>query len=143
VKLYFDEDNGKGIPQSLKAVRAPADEIEYPRNSNHARQQLGTPDRIWLPWAGDNGYLVFSQNIHILENEDEFNLLVAHRVGIVFMKNGSERSWAVLRMILNRWEWLREIDAYEPRPFVFLVGLAGRPVRYELHQGPRRPRSRR
>jgi hypothetical protein len=142
VKIYFDEDNGSGIPRALKLVRMPAAQIEYPRDSPNALQKLGTPDRIWIPWAGDTRYLVFSQNIHILENEEEFRLLVQHNVGIVFMNNGSELAWAVLRMIMVRWEWLQSVDNHESRPFVYIVGLTGRPVAYDLRQGPRRARTR-
>ena len=137
MKVFIDEDCGTSIPKALKSVRVPCDEIVYP--SNRPPVRFGTKDPIWIPWAGDNGYLALSQNQKILENPTEFELLRSHRLGVVFVNNGEYPVWQILRMFLNRWAWFEEIDR-QSKPFVFLVGLTGSPVPFDLSNGPRTPR---
>ena len=137
MKLFIDEDIGTRVPRALKLVRMPCENIVYPSNSGPIR--FGTKDIDWIPWVGQNGYLAFSRNHHILENEVEFDLVRQHGVGIVFVDRGDHPSWAILRMIMQRWEWLRLIDGAQ-RPFAYLVGLTGRPEGYDLTRGPREPR---
>ena len=137
MKVFIDEDCGTGIPKSLKLVKMPCDELVYP----HGRPPIpfGTKDLVWLPWVGANGYLALSSNHRILENAVEFRALVDNKVGIVFVDNGSYPVWAVLKMFMSRWQWFEEIDRGQ-RPFVYMVGLTGRPKSYDLTTGPRRPR---
>lgn len=137
MKVFIDEDCGTGIPKSLKLVKMPSDDIVYP--SNHPPIRFGTKDPEWLRWVGENRYLALSSNHKILENANEFPLILQYQVGIVFVDNGEYPTWACLRMFMNRWEWLQAIDRTE-RPFVYLVGLAGKPVPYDLTKGLRPPR---
>ena len=137
MKVFIDEDCGTGIPKSLRLVKVPKDDLVYP--CNHLPIKFGTKDPVWLAWAGNNGYLVISNDRQILENPNEFTLITEHNLGIVFVDNGEYPVWKVLRMLLTRWEWFEEINRAE-RPFVYLVGLTGKPVRYDLEKGPRPPR---
>lgn len=93
----------------------------HPSKSN-SWIKLGTLDKDWIPWAGDNGWLVFSQNYHLLENEDELKLLVKHRGGIVFTKSGQYTTGPLMQMIMRRWDWLVRTDRSSARPFAFRVG---------------------
>lgn len=135
MNLYIDEDLGKAVPQSLRSVRPPDTRFEFPRNSTYAKWPLGTPDRDWLPWAGDAGYTVISQNYHILRNPDEFQLIVDHGVRIIFVGGAEGGAWEVLRVILNRWEWIRAVDT-DSKPSAWYLPLRGRPQPYDLGRGP-------
>lgn len=136
MKVFIDEDCGTGIPKSLKLVKMPCEDLVYPQNRLPIR--FGTKDPVWIPWAGDNGYLALSMNRRILENPSEFALLVEHRLGIVFVDNGKYPIWQVLKMFMVRWEWFEEINRHN-KPFAYTVGLTGRPIEYDLSRGPRRP----
>lgn len=137
MKVFVDEDAGTGIPRALKLVKMPCEELVYP--CQHPPIRFGTKDPVWIPWAGDNNYLALSNNHRILENPVEFELLVRHKLGAVFVDRGNYEVWRVLRMFMARWEWFEEIDR-QPRPFVYLVGLTGAPVPYDLKRGVRPPR---
>lgn len=138
MKLFLDEDMGTGIPKALKLVKMPCDSLVYPHASPPIR--FGTSDTQWLEWVGDNGYLAISADRHILETPGEFDILVAHDVGIVFLDSGGYRSWQVLKWMINRWAWLDAIDRTETRPFAYITDLSGSSKLYDLSRGPRRPR---
>ena len=133
MKLFFDEDNGTGIPRALRLVRGSGDQIHFPSDKWHQLVKKGTQDRDWIPVIGNAEILVFSQNKYMLNNEEERGLLIKHRVGIVYLSNGSDKAFPVLRMLMNKWEWLGLIDATIPRPFAYLVGLNGRPRKLDIN----------
>lgn len=128
MKLFFDEDMGKGIPHALWALGVY--DIDYVADDRPIRK--GTLDDIWIPYVGQHGYLLISCNKAILENEAERTLIIQHRVGAVFLSSGQARRFQTCRLLLQKWEWLEEIDAMVPRPFAFLLPLRGRPQRRPL-----------
>jgi PIN like domain len=132
VKLFFDEDNGTGIPRALQLIRPSNDEVHYPSDKGHNLVRKGTKDRDWIPLAGRLGMLVFSQNKRMLENAEERRLLIEHRVGAVYLSNGNDRAFPVMRMLLNRWEWLVLVDSTVERPFAYLVTIGGRARKLDL-----------
>ncbi|MFN0148275.1 MAG: hypothetical protein ACKVT1_17380 [Dehalococcoidia bacterium] len=126
MRIFFDEDNGTGIPRALKLVRLPNAEIHYASNSDNQLVGKGTKDADWIPVVGARGFLLFSQNRTMLENEAERQLLIEHQVGAVFLATGRLRSFEVLRMLLNRWQWLELVDANIERPFAYIISASGR-----------------
>jgi hypothetical protein len=135
VKLFFDEDVGKGIPEALRHVGIR--DVEY--IGRDPRLGKGTPDEAWLPFVGQRGYLVFSFNTGILYAEGQRSLLISERVGAVFLTTGRARAVDVLRLILNEWTWLETIDVSTPRPFAYLLTLSGRKTLVDL-DNPSLPR---
>jgi hypothetical protein len=80
---------------------------------------------VWLPFVGQQGFLVFSFNTGILCAEAQRNLLISERVGAVFLTTGRAKAVDVLRLILNEWDWLETVDVSTPRPFAYLLTLTG------------------
>lgn len=69
----------------------------------------------------------------MVNNEEERTLLVANRVGVVYLNTRGERAFPVLKMLLNRWDWLRELDAdVAGRPFAYLITIHGKHRRLDL-----------
>jgi hypothetical protein len=126
VKVFVDEDTGAGLGRALRAV---AVEAEYVSKSR--RIQPGTPDEIWIPWAGKNGFLVLSRNTGILAAEAQRALVIAHEVGIVFLPQYLS-AFDLLRLVLKKWDWLETADASESRPFAFQLSPGGRSRRLQL-----------
>ena len=122
MKLFFDEDVGKGIPRALHRVGA--SDVDNIGKGRHIGR--GTPDEDWLPYAGRTGLLVFSFNTGILAAQAQRELLIRERVGAVFLTTGQERAFDVLRLILNQWAWLETIDAGTARPFAYLLTMRGK-----------------
>ena len=121
MKLFFDEDTGRGVPIALNAVGIKADYV-----GNKRRFRNGTADEIWLPVAGREGWLVFSCNKAILVAEAQKALFIEERVGAVFLTSGQERKLDLLRLILRKLDWLELIDREEERPFAFEITISGR-----------------
>jgi hypothetical protein len=121
VKLFFDEDTGKGVAVALKAVGLPADYV-----GNSRRFKTSTPDEVWLPVAGKEGWLVFSCNRAILTSEAQREIFIREKVGAIFLTTGQERKLEILKLVLRKWEWLEEIDRDVQRPFAFEMPISGR-----------------
>jgi hypothetical protein len=68
----------------------------------------------------------------MLEAERQSRLLMKERVGAVFRNTGQATAFEILRLILNKWQWLEEIAENEPRPFVYVMTLRGRARRIVL-----------
>lgn len=143
MKLFFDEDNGTGIPKALKLLRPPdLAAVEFPSNDRSSFWWKGTPDIQWLPWAGATGHFVVSQNSKILETPHEFELIVAHQVRILFILNGQASSWNVFRTLQARWSWLIEQD-HRRGPLIWSLQLNGHVEPYDWEAGPRPSRRER
>jgi hypothetical protein len=121
VKLFFDEDTGGGVPNALRAVGISCEYV-----SSRFSIKKGTPDEIWIPYAGEHRLLVFSCNKAILEAEAQRKLWIESNVGGVFLTSGQERRIDVLMLILRRLEWLREIDKQAVRPFAYMMDIRGK-----------------
>jgi hypothetical protein len=118
VRLFFDEDTGRGVPDALLAVGI---QCEYVSNKKKWIRK-GSSDELWIPYAGKRGLLVFSCNKAILEAEGQRALWIDNKVGGVFLTSGQERKVEVLIFVLRHLEWLGEIDE-TPRPFAYMVNL--------------------
>ena len=116
------------MPEALKAVGLKADYV-----SNRLKVRKGTKDPDWLPYVGRSGLLLFSCNKAMLDVEAELRIYIAEKVGAVFLTNGQERKADVLRLILNKWDWLEEINRSVERPFAYEITISGRnPRRRDL-----------
>ena len=121
MRFFFDEDTGRGVPEALRAVGIGCEYV-----SKKFPVVKGTPDELWIPYAGRKGLLVFSCNKAILTAEAQRQLWIDHKVGGVFLTSGQERKADVLLLILRRLQWLQEIDEKTPRPFAYMTTIQGR-----------------
>ncbi len=128
MNLFFDEDTGTGLPKAVKLLRLPSVEhVAYPGPAGPLPK--GTSDPDWIEFAGSHGYLALSQNRKILESDAERQAVIDAQAGIVFVGTGQERSWLVMRLLLNQWLWLLETHELVERPFAFHLLPRRRPVR--------------
>lgn len=122
--LFFDEDMGKRVPCALRCVKI---QCRYPGGPKSP--PISTKDLEWIPIAGQQKWLVISANQEILRNPIERRALKDCDLGIVFLSSGTERIVAVLRLILNKLNWLERIDSETDRPFAFRITITGRVTR--------------
>ena len=123
MRLFFDEDCGRTVPQALSLVGISNSYVG--KKSRGKGIRLGAKDPEWIRRAGKLKQLVFSCNQSILSNEAERKLIIDHKVGIVFLSTGQERKIDFLRLILNNLNWLEWIDENMPRPFAFRITITG------------------
>ena len=111
---------GKSVAEALSGVGLTTVLWKLKRYGGRSR----IPDVQWLTDAGQDGWLVISCNIEILNVEIERDTIERERVGIVFLTSGQENSPDILRVILNKWEWLEAIDFQVERPFVYTLRIS-------------------
>jgi len=125
MNMFFDENIGRGVPLALRNVGFR--NVRYLRETFRKRIRRGERiyDRDWIPMVGQQGWLAITEDLAILDNEDERALLLEHNVGIVFLKAANLPASDVLAFMLRRMKWLEAIDQ-QPRPFAYVTGLRGR-----------------
>ena len=108
--LVCDEDCGTGIPKALGLVG-------YNTHNFVELRWSGKKDVEWLPWVGQNEWLLFSYNKKQLQVATEWNAIIENRVGIVYLTSGEEFAAKVLLLLLKKWETLELLWDTTERPF--------------------------
>jgi hypothetical protein len=124
LKLFFDEDLGKAVPEALRLVGVQTDYVGPARPI-----QKGTADEIWIPRCGREGWLVLSANREILRVQQQRQLWISHSVGGVFLTTGQIRAIDLLGLILRKLSWLDAMDRLTGRPFAFSLSARGQTAR--------------
>ena len=120
--LFFDEDMGTEIPKFL--YRIGLKQVRWLLGTRPFYQ--GAADVEWLSKVGREGWLAFSCNKDMLNVEHERDVIFSQQVGIVFLTSGQENLPNVLRLVLNKWSWLEDIDTNVARPFAYHLYPGGR-----------------
>lgn len=118
MKLYFDENMGRGVPEALRMVGF--------RDVNHSVNMfsVGIADEEWIPIVGSE-WLVISKDQNLLRRPEQRRLLARHRLGLVCITSSSARARDLLAFMLRRMERLEQLDDATTRPFAFRVSLHG------------------
>jgi hypothetical protein len=117
--IVCDEDTGTGVPKALALVG-------YDAHNFVALGWAGKKDEDWLPWVGQNQWLLFSCNKKMLHVPSECRAIIENKVGVVFLTNGEEHPNRVLRLLLNKWEALESLWNTTDRPFARFIHPNGR-----------------
>lgn len=81
MRIFFDENIGRGVPEALRLVGFR--DVNYVVNmfaDRHAAQ--GVTDEDWIPHIGE-GWLVVSKDQQLLKRPSQAELLAHHRVGLI------------------------------------------------------------
>ncbi len=130
MKIFFDENIGRGVPEALRLVGF--GDVNYVVNM-FAEQQAaqGVSDEAWIPRIGSD-WLVISKDQQLLKRPAQQELLARHGVGLICITSRNPRSRDLLEFMLRRMKRLEAIDREVNRPFAFRVALRGRFNRIEL-----------
>lgn len=118
---------GTGVPQALRSVGLGA-HVRWVRGVFHG----SAADTEWLARVGQEGWLALSRNKKILSVPHERETLIRSKVGIVFLTSGQVYRPHVLRLVLQKWDWLEYIDEHTPRPFAYYLYPSGRTRQIDL-----------
>ncbi|MCY4618626.1 MAG: hypothetical protein OXD50_08750 [Chloroflexi bacterium] len=131
--LFFDATMGVRVARALGIVKAP--DLDCVTLTQHYRDTpshgLAIPDERWLRDATPAGWLVLTQDRHILERPRERREIIDHNVGLVIIRPADAVNYDVMLFIIRRMDWLGEVDR-ESRPFVYRTSIHGRPSRVDL-----------
>lgn len=119
MNLHCDENIGTGVPQALALVG-------YTVSYHWKLGWSGKRDEEWLPWVGQNQWLLFSCDKKMLLVPRERNLIIQNKVGVVFLTNGEEYVARVLRLLLTKWDTLELLWDSTERPFARFLSPNGR-----------------
>jgi len=108
--LLCDENLGTGVPQALALVG-------YDTRYFVKLGWPGKKDVEWLPWVGQNGWLLLSCNKKQLTVPSECNAILENNVGVVYLTTGEEFPARVLALLLKRWDTLELLWNTTERPF--------------------------
>ncbi len=129
--LVCDENIGTGVPKALALVG-------YDTHYMVALGWAGKKDEEWLPWVGQNQWLLFSCNKKMLLVPSERTCIVQNEVGVVFLTSGEEYPARVLRLLLTKWETLELLWQTTERPFARFLSPNGRiTAKYRHYQLPK------
>ena len=135
MRLFVDEDFGRGIPEALRALKI-CRTVQHVRRVFKKRIKRGEfPDGVkdedWIPFAGRGGWLVLSSDTGILDADTQRELWISENVGGVFLTTGQENRVKVMQLLLRKWDWLETIDKKQQRPFAYLMPISGRGIRLD------------
>lgn len=129
MRIFVDEDTGPGLARAL--IDAGIKDVDYVAPGR--RITKGADDEEWIRYAGQNRLLVLSRNNRILFVQAQRELLIAERVGIVFLPHKATAA-ELVRLTLDKLEWLRELDATQARPFAFAIYRNSQVAQKDLRQ---------
>lgn len=129
MRIFVDEDTGPGLARAL--IDAGIKDVDYVAPGR--RITKGADDEEWIRDAGQNRLLVLSRNNRILFVQAQRELLIAERVGIVFLPHKATAA-ELVRLTLDKLEWLRELDATQARPFAFAIYRNSQVAQKDLRQ---------
>lgn len=130
--LYFDQDYSTRAVDALRRVKAGPIESVRSAFPEQFGRKIRVADAQWLSMVGDRGWLAITRDAHILKRPDELRALLEHGVGAVILRAPTATPFQMLSFVVKRWDRLREIDAGQPRPFVFSTTLDGEPELVDL-----------
>lgn len=116
--LYSDEDVGTRVPNALKLVGCSV-------VSAVSKRAVSEPDVQWLERVRKKGWLGLSCNKNILRVPEERDAIISNKVGIVFINEEALHPKDKLLLLLRKWEWMKDVDSSEERPFAYFLYTNG------------------
>ena len=113
--FYFDKNIGSRLPKALRAMDPPFD-IRWHSGEKFSPELA---DDEWLAKAGQNGWVVLTQDwkFHIRENELE--AIKQHSVKCIYLPGANEHRWTTYTRFIRSHLRLIEFATQEAAPFIF------------------------
>jgi len=119
--LYLDENlhNCQPVLEALNLA-----EIRYERHGTHFRQ--GTPDSIWLPFVGRNGWILITKDKNIRYNELEKDAIIQYRLREFYFVSGNLNKHDMAQILTTALPEIRRLCQKEPPPFIASITKLGK-----------------
>jgi hypothetical protein len=88
----------------------------------------GTPDEIWIRYAGERSWNIVSRDVNITKRPHEQAALLQHGIGAFFLFPGMRRQptfCQLIRTVISRWPEMKHRAAEETPPFALRVPQRG------------------
>jgi hypothetical protein len=126
--FFFDRTFGKRLPKALESMGPPV-EIKYLQRVGF---RADTPDDEWLSYAGQQGWIVLSEDRKWHDNAVETAAIVQNNVGAFYLPGAQRNRWFNLCFFVKRHQRLIRLAETTGRPFVYDVSLGGKIVRQDI-----------
>ena len=130
--FFWDKNVPKTIPLALRTLNPPfSNEIyleHYPLSDDH--KEGG--DDIWLPPAGDQGWIVLTHDWHLHANVNDRRAIEDYGVGVFYLWGAEAPKWEVLRLFAQCYRRIVHRVETTPRPFIYRIGHTGIITRINL-----------
>jgi predicted nuclease of predicted toxin-antitoxin system len=100
----------------------------------HLQEQFeeGTKDEEWLPFVGDNGYILVTRDKKITKRKGELEAYKRHKVGAFILTGKNMPIWAQVKQLILSWEKMKNLAEKTPRPFAFQIRSKGKIIPISL-----------
>lgn len=116
--FFTDRNLGHLLPVAMGLLGIP---IEI--HDSHYDQF--TPDDVWLPEVGANGWVVLTQDPRFLHNDNEREALISNGVACFVLVIDGLNRWQKLRVIARVWDEIERVVASEKPPYIYRITKAG------------------
>ena len=124
-KVYIDENLPSQLAKGLHELQLPQnkrDDIEIQVLSIKEIFGQGEQDEDWIPKVGAENGIVITQDYRIQTQRHQKELYLEYGVGILFFNPPSKGGfpyWDLVKLVINRWEEIKQIIRKEKPPFAF------------------------
>ena len=130
--FFWDKNMPRTIPLALRTLRPPfRNEIyleRYPLSDNYKE----SGDEIWLPEAGQHGWVVLTQDWKLHTKEAERRAIRDFDVGVFYLWSAAAPKWEILRLFTKCYDRIVHRAETTPRPFIYRVGRTGIIIRVKV-----------
>jgi PIN like domain len=125
VRFYFDADV-LGLAKIVAALRNDATYPGDPGATIHRRARPAclisdpaTPDRLWIPDAAGQGWLIITRDSRIQDHRAEVSAVREHGAKMVALTGRDARStWQQLEVFMRQWRGIEDL-AESSGPFIW------------------------
>lgn len=82
-------------------------------------------DEEWLPYVGDNAYVLVTRDESIRRRPAEIAALKRHRVGAFFLGGKTLSRCELIQQLVRNWPRMKELAQKERRPFIYRIPPSG------------------
>jgi PIN like domain len=128
---YLDASIQIDVYRALASVR---DDVLYPGEAGCPIESPATLDSVWLPIAGEHGWIVLYRDKKVRTRPGERQAFIDAKVPLFCMTgSGNASKWTTLTLLVRRWDRIEEVANTEAPPYIYSVTQDG--VR-RLHPPP-------
>jgi predicted nuclease of predicted toxin-antitoxin system len=127
--FLFDENVPYKFVQGLALIEESNNKSPFKAKASHPRmlENEGSSDEEQIRIAGLHKGIIVSFDKDFKHIKSYYPLYKEHKVGIVFLKLSKAESnyWGIVRLIINKWEDMKEELKDKERPFAYEVSKNG------------------
>lgn len=127
VRYYVDADT-LGLAHAMASLRS---DVTYPGDPGgmiHRKPrppcvvtETRTPDEVWIPVVGREGWSVITRDARILRRPHELGLVRDHAVRMFTITSREKmHNWDLLEVVMCNWRRIEELSLV-PGPFVYTM----------------------